>query len=206
LFRSMPILNVYVCPIFEREIDLSCVYPTERANQISECSNKKVRLEKYLVWKLLEYALEHTFGKKITDVKFKKEPTGKWTCNFCEFSLSHTDGAVAVAISRKAVGVDIEGLKKLKSQTVFDRILSEDEKKLLANSSNEQKERLFYEFWTKKESAFKQLNKNTCEYKKLPTLSQRVKTQTININDNSYILSVASDCLEKLKLFTVDLK
>ena len=88
--------------------DFGKVYPPERQAEIDRITNPDVKREKYFVWKLLEYAIEKTAGEPIENYAFEKKPNRKWVSDRLCFSLSHSDGAVAVALSDSAVGVDID--------------------------------------------------------------------------------------------------
>ena len=87
------------------------IYPPERQAEIEKCSNEKVKREKYFVWKLLEYAIFNTIGEPIENFNFEKNPNRKWVSDRVYFSLSHSDGVVAVALSDREVGVDIERIR-----------------------------------------------------------------------------------------------
>ena len=90
LFQKMPIANVYIAEI-PNQSEWGEVYPPARQAEIDAVKNEKVKREKYYVWKLLEYALLHAFGKRIEEISFTKSVNGKWECDFCYFSLSHSE-------------------------------------------------------------------------------------------------------------------
>ena len=84
------------------------LYPKERQAQIENTKNKKLKLQRYFSWKLLEKALHNSFGISIEKCNFTLSDTGKWECDSFYFSISHTKGLVAVAISNRPVGLDLE--------------------------------------------------------------------------------------------------
>lgn len=104
------------------------IYPEERKNYVFAAENGQVVKLRYSVWKLLERAVEDTYGRPMNSLKFTFEESGKWTCeSFC-FSLSHTRGMVVAAISNGGVGADVESIsafEKRMGRPSFARALRE---------------------------------------------------------------------------------
>lgn len=119
-------VDVYVAkiPAQPNYKPLSCA---AREKEINAVKNPTLKSEKYYVWKLLEYALEQSFGMSPDNMTFIKGETGKWMTKECFFSLSHCAGAVAVVVSRTAVGVDIETSRPLSNDRLANKILTEGE-------------------------------------------------------------------------------
>lgn len=196
-------LSVYTA-IIPSHVHVRGVFPSSRSEEIFSCSSKKVQTEKYCVWKLLEYALFHAFGKRIEEISFTKSADGKWECDFCHFSLSHSGNAVAVALADSPVGVDIEKLAPIKnSKGVAKKILTESEAEeyqrlaLCPDSANE----FLLELWTKKESLFKTGKYAKFVPCKIQTGLERVQTRKICLDGEEYLLSVANNSLSQAKFF-----
>lgn len=68
------------------------------------------------------------------------------------FSISHCNKAVCVGISDENIGIDIEIIKK-HSENVVKRVFTEKEASELAKST--EKDKLFFQLWTLKESVVK---------------------------------------------------
>ena len=64
--------------------------PEVRKKEIESCSNFKVKQEKFYIWKLLETAIKECYDVDPKEVVFKKQDNGKWVCDRCFFSLSHS--------------------------------------------------------------------------------------------------------------------
>lgn len=199
-FQNIPIVEVYVAAI-PQDTTISCVYPPERQEEIDECTNEKVKREKYYVWKLLEYALSRSFGYKLQNQTFRKNERGKWECGNCFFSLSHSKNAVAVALSRKNVGVDIELYEPERFLPLANKLLNENERLAYETTPNEQKSEFLIGKWTEKESIFKTLDIVGCKISSVDTLSAKTKTKMIDIQGEKYCLSVASENAEKTRFF-----
>lgn len=165
-----------------------------RRKEIDSCKHPRVKQEKFYVWKLLELGLKESLGLDIKDVKFEKLECGKWICDKCHFSLSHTDDFVAVAISNVNVGIDIELLDKKRDYSALkDKVLFGEEK------FDDKKQ--FLTIWTIKEAYFKTLNQrhfmpNQIDLK----LINNIKNDMININDKDIMLSLVSDKPTEVRL------
>ena len=156
--------------------------------------------ERYYVWKLLEYALNRTFGLKITDVKFWQSPQGKWECDRCEFSLSHSHGALCVALSRKPVGVDIEKIVPPHAKQFAEKILCREELEEFSTLEESAKITYLMEKWTQKESIFK-CHQGASQPLRINTLRFEVVSKTLHVQEAAYCLSVASSCTARLRLY-----
>ncbi len=202
MFRSLPILDVYAAVIPDK-IKIETVYPKQRNTEINGCKNERVKIEKYYVWKLLEQAVSKTFGLKFSDIDFKKNKNGKWECkDFC-FSLSHSNGIVAVALSKTPVGVDVEALNSIKSNKLQNRVLSPDELDKFNDIRDENEKKLFIlEMWTKKECEFKRFGGESFS----PALIDASYAKTLQFEHNGgiYMISVANDNVEKLRFHGID--
>ena len=181
-FSHIPfVCDGYVCDIRQKEIE--------------SCSNFKVKQEKFYIWKLLEIALKQSLGIDIKEVEFRKLDNGKWVCDKCQFSLSHSHGIVCVAISDAYIGVDLEYMdSKRNPLKLLDKTLCGDEK---CETENE-----FFVLWTIKEAAFKYKNENRFDPQKIDTTKiENVKTDYLNIGAEKYVYSLVGDNLENIKVY-----
>ena len=188
--KSLPLLHVYVA-VMPDEKKLSALYPKERNEEVNSIKNESVRLEKYYVWRLLEYALDRSLGIKLKKTDIKKGESGKWKCSEFELSLSHSSGALAVAISRKPVGVDIEKVSEPRSERFAERILTEKEFNNYSDTKTVSRREFLIRKWTEKESIFKSLDKKYFNPREIETESFPVRTEKLTLNGEEYMLSVA---------------
>ena len=199
MFKKLPIVDVYLAEM-PTEGKLGKLYPRTRQEEIKAVKNEKVKREKYYVWKLLEYGLYRSFGKKIKDVSFVKQETGKWTCDACEFSLSHSHNVVCVVLSRAAVGVDVEKIEAPRVDIV-DRVLSEAEKAEYALLCGGQKDDFLIHAWAKKESLFKGKNIKSLSLEDFKNQEGVVMEKTLHFSDGAYALAVATTTPEKIRIY-----
>ena len=201
MFQSLPLVDVYTCAI-PCELEMTPLYPESRQAELDSVSNIRVKTEKWCAWKLLEYALERSLGVKMKQTEFEKNENGKWTSEKCFFSISHSDEAVAVAVSRKPVGVDIESHLPSQNDRFADKILNENERALYDSTADEAREHFLLEKWTAKESLFKK-DGTLAGFipKEQDTLSGGLRTLSAKVGGKSYTLSVATDTPKSLRIY-----
>ena len=141
-----------------------------RAEYVCSILDEKRREQSYFAWKLLEYALKIEGVEK---PNFYKKGN-KWGVLGDEiyFSITHSHYAVAVAISKDLVGVDVEKIteKLLPLKKKFsDFIEGEDELVTLAK------------FWTGSEARYKR------------SAPAEINNYIFTNNMDRYCLSVCSD-------------
>lgn len=203
LFRKMPVTDVYFATL-PAEAKVGTLENAERMRELDAVSNEKVRLEKYYVWKLLCYALERSFGMRGKKLSFTKEKWGGWSVDGAELSLSHSNGVLAVAVSRAPVGIDVERVSVPSAQRVAQSILNEGELAVFNGMDGDRDEWLI-RTWTAKEAIFKTKKEHAFIPKECDTLSQTVKSDCIEFNGERFIWSVATETPEKIRVFNVEL-
>lgn len=193
---NAPIVHVYIATI-PQNVQVCSVSPKQREEEINACSHERVKKEKYCAWKLLEYALKHSFGLSLSELEFQKTERGKWTTPSCYFSLTHCDGVAAVAVSLDKVGVDVEKYSD-KLRSASRRFLTE--KETLCLQSLKECEQLDYlaRKWTQKESIFKAFGEGGFAPTRIETDEYKTLTKTL---ENGYVLSVASNDVEQIRWY-----
>ena len=200
MFRNMPIVDVYLAamPLDAPIGDVEC---KARREEINSVSNERVKREKYFVWKLLCYALERSFGMRGKKLELKKESYGGWSAGDIYVSLSHSNGALAVAVSRAPVGVDIEHVHSPRSERIAEHIMSAAELAEYERTPAEEKEERLVEIWTAKEAIFKSKMIASFIPNQNDTLSETFKTSRITFGDTKYAWSVATDTPNRVRVF-----
>ena len=195
----MSVTDLYIALISDKPIEK--VYPTERQEYIQSTSNEVLRNQRYFIWKLLEYALKNSFGFDFKEMKFNLNEQGRWECDKCYFSLSHSNNVVAVAVSDSLVGVDIESSNRSVSDTLYKKILTDKEISEYINMEKSEQKNYLIKKWTAKESLFKMGESKVFHPKELQN-DRKVYTNTIILNDIAFCYSVTNDNIEKLRVFT----
>lgn len=200
MFRSLPIADLYIAAIPDTE-PTSPLSSPEREAEIASVGNEKVRREKYYVFKLLEYALERSFGAKPGSINLHKNENGKWVCDSYELSLSHSHGMLAVAVSRAPIGVDIEAISAPRSEKMAERIMTEEELSVFSSLDDKEKEAELISTWCRKEAIFKSLNEPAFYPSKIDTKAYKTVTRTLDTEDARYVWVVATATPERLRVF-----
>ena len=123
-------------------------------HEIENISNEVRKKERIISRFLLE-----TLVSRKVEVKYAD--SGKPFCDGMHFSISHTKNFVAVIVSNKPVGVDIE----YKSDRIFritEKFMHPDELKTLSECSEKQKFALIC--WCAKETVFKIIEENGVDF------------------------------------------
>lgn len=132
------------------------IYPDERCKEIESVDNQELKEQKISSWNLLETAVKDCFGYDFNTLSFLKNANRKWTCDKLCFSLSHTAGRVAVAVSDKPVGVDIEGFAAFEKRCERSPgFLQSFAKKILCEGESFTGAYDLLKAWTAKESIIK---------------------------------------------------
>ncbi len=199
-FRDIPVLDVYIAKIPDK-IDYSPLYPGERDEEISLVTNETVKMEKYYAWVLLKIAIERSLGYDFNSLSFTKLEGGKWICDKCEFSISHSSGALAVAVSKKPVGIDIEGADRITNQAISKRILTNGEYEVFSSLPEEQKNEYLIRAWTAKEAYYKYNSSGVFSPSSIEVNSSVLHTDFIFTSDIPLYLSVVSEDIGKIRIF-----
>lgn len=191
--RELPVADVYVARFpFDTENDE--IFPQARRDEIEKCTGH-VRAQKYYVWKLLEYALMRTFGLKMNALSIKNK-RGKWVSDEASFSVSHCEDSVAVAVSRKDVGVDIERVSPERFDSrMREQMLTDGERANIACDEQAARERANL-LWTVKEAEFKRAGGKNFVPNKIDCGVVACKSALVISEDASYYLTVASEYAE----------
>jgi phosphopantetheine--protein transferase-like protein len=113
------------------------------------------------------------------------------------FSLSHCEEVVAVAISRKPVGLDVEKVSD-RMEKIKDKILTQRE--FTRYEEREDKSLYLAEKWTQKESIFKMQGGKAFIPNKIET--EDYKTHTARLKDlDGYLFSVAADEVKLVRTY-----
>ena len=100
---------------------------------------------------LLLYAI---FGEQTSHSQFERGRRGKPAlANHSPFNITHAGDYAVLALSKEAVGVDLERFRPLDWQRIAERFFHPEERAYLAHSPEPEKD--FFRIWTLKESYLK---------------------------------------------------
>ena len=196
-FRKMPLVDVYLAALPQAPVGepLNC---SLRQQELDGISNEQVRREKYYAWKLLEYGLFRSLGLKTEKLQITKKENGQYVADKAYFSISHSANALAVAVSRSPVGVDIEPMDAPCKPGMAERILHPNERIKL---QGQDLEAYFISMWTAKEALFKASGGDRFEPAAWDTTQGGFVGCEKTVAGRACSLSVATDMPEKLRIF-----
>lgn len=127
--------------------------PTARQEKVKRYAKTEDKQLGVAAFALLCYAL-NLYGYKIGDYELSKNENGKpYFKNLpLNFNISHTENAVACAVSQTDIGVDIQK-KNVEYSRVMHRVCCKNEIDLILSSKNPTED--FVKLWTLKESYVK---------------------------------------------------
>ena len=100
------------------------------------------------------------------------------------FNISHKKDIIGIAVSKKAIGLDIEYIDSLKpiNDSVLKHFFSNSERLHIKSNKD------LLEIWTKKEAYIKLIGGKVVDTKKVDTFNLNVKFNNFKIND--YIITI----------------
>lgn len=138
----------------ERENFLALV-SDEKKEKISR-QKSQIKANTMLMGEILaKKAISNKYGIDIRKITFSLTENGKPYIperDDIHFNISHSGDYVALALSDKPVGIDIEMIKPV-NKTLAKKILNEEE--FLVFEASEDKDSEFIKFWTMKEAVIK---------------------------------------------------
>ena len=195
--------TVYVAN-FDANITVDDVVPAIRNEFIQRCADLKTRQQRYCVWRLLDYALRKNSGKGVDGFHFTVSDNGKWSCNDgVNFSLTHCNNVVAVALSNNDVGIDIEAVANFArhvSDNLYKRVLTDSEQSMLRNAPVERHAQILAQIWTQKESIFKLQGDSAFIPKLIDSTKFVSNSRLLMLDDEQYALSVATAIPSEINL------
>ena len=192
--------DVYVAAI-PQQTPIGHVQCALRQAYIERGKSEVARREKYYVWKLLEHALRQSLGVDIDAISFSLEPCGKWRAEGCEFSLSHGDGVVAVAVSRAPVGVDVQRVTSPRHADFARRVLNDTEFAHYAGLLEQERLSYLIGAWAAKEALFKMRGEASFVPSKLEEASDGITKTMVSINEAPYVCVVATSAPSQIRFF-----
>ena len=203
--RQTADVHLYIAPLPKRE-PKGRVYPSSREEYINSATSDIVRRERFYVWRLLERALKLSFGMKLKRLEIKKLDSGAWSVGDINISLSHGGGALAVALSRVPVGVDVERVGERSVGHLSHRVLTEEELALFNDTDEESREELMLTLWVKKEAIFKCSGKESFSPAKISASGVGLTSDRVTLGDDGYVWAVATDSKSNVNLHVLDSK
>lgn len=162
-----------------------------RLEKIRKSSNNLLKKEQLGANLLLNDILENYFFMDITKVEYIYNEYGKPYIKDSNlyFSLSHSNGVIALAVSKEEIGIDIELIKDVKDNLAH-KVMNEAEYNIYKGLSKNDKINYFYEVWTSKEAYVKKLGSALTLNPSNINIDTDVILKNINISNSQYMIAL----------------
>ncbi|MBP3503670.1 MAG: 4'-phosphopantetheinyl transferase superfamily protein [Bacilli bacterium] len=142
---------------------------------------------------LLTDVLENTYFQEIDKIEYIYNESGKPYIKDSSlyFSLSHSNGIIALTVSKEEIGLDIELIKDVKD-TLSRRIMNDLEYNTYQSLNKESKKIYFFEVWTSKEAYIKKLGTSITLNPSNISIEDDVLLKKINISSNEYMIALTN--------------
>ena len=186
---------VYILNANNLSTDLS-IYKNidkKRLEKIQKSNNSLFIKEQLGSSILLNDVLEHTYFIDCENLEYFYNDFGKpyLKDKNLYFSLSHSNGIVALTISKEEIGLDIELIKDIKDN-LARRVMNDDEHKMYQNLTKENKKIYFFEVWTSKEAYIKKLGTSITLNPANILIEEDVLLKKINISNQEYMIALTN--------------
>ena len=197
--RAISVLDIYISKVPEK-VKLNCRVPRIRRRDIATVSNERVFREKAYASMLLDHAMRKSLGIKLRRAEIQKLSSGKWVSPFCEFSISHSGGFCAVAISQKPVGVDIEPIREPSAEGFAKRVLTPKELSGYESLSGDERMEYLMLKWCEKESIFKASGKEAFVPSAIET-GKNTRSKIILLDGRKFALGIYAESFLKMNIY-----
>jgi 4'-phosphopantetheinyl transferase len=162
-----------------------------RLEKIKKSSNVLFKKEQLGANLLLNDILENYFFMDITKVEYIYNEYGKPYIKDSNlyFSLSHSNGVIALAVSKEEIGIDIELIKDVKDNLAL-KVMNEAEYNIYKGLSKNDKINYFYEVWNSKEAYVKKLGTTLTLNPSNINIDTDVILKNINISNSQYMIAL----------------
>ena len=162
-----------------------------RLEKIKKSSNILFKKEQLGSSILLNDILENYFFMDTTKVEYIYNEFGKPYIKDSNlyFSLSHSNGVIALAVSKEEIGLDIEIIKDVKDNLAL-KVMNEAEYNIYKGLSKNDKISYFYEVWTSKEAYVKKLGSALTLNPSNINIDTDVILKNINISNSQYMIAL----------------
>ena len=192
--------RLFVCKLASKVCQVA---HQERQKEIDKCRSTLTKLEKYTSWKLLEYAVQTTFGLPLDTLDIHKNHNGKWVCEGMFFSISHSHGLCAVIVDNAPIGLDMQKYIPQKfNKKLLRRIATECElNQFVGDVCDFPEWGMFVPYcdghkilslWCKKEALFKKLDLPAFVTRNLDTTIAKFVETSFTFDNAHYHIAIAT--------------
>lgn len=198
--------NDYLCVFLSSSLYAPGIWDVKnetRQIDILNTKNERLRTEKLIASRLLEYAFSFV-GDPDGVYGLSKDGNGRWYSPSRYVSITHSGGAVGVAISSLPVGIDIESIDSTRAERICAKFMNDDEIKSHFALPTERRALNSLLHWTGKEAVFKAFGEGSFLPRSIDLKSYPVSNITLEFSSISYLLSICSEIGSLIKVTTIE--
>ena len=186
---------VYILNANNLKTDLSLYknIDDKRLEKIKKSNNTLFIKEQLGTHLLLSDILENSYFQDLESLEYIYNDFGKPFIKDSNlyFSLSHSNGIVALIVSKEEIGLDIELIKDVKDN-LAKKIMNDIEYNTYQSLNKESKKIYFFEVWTSKEAYIKKLGTSITLNPSNISIEEDVLLKKINISSSEYMIAVTN--------------
>lgn len=171
--------------------------PSKKLKKVQNSTNETYIKEQLIGQKLLNYILVADYHLDLSKIEYIYNDYGKPYLKNLNlfFSISHSNGVVAVGVSDKEVGIDLELVRPVPFALV-KKVLSMDELSKYQSLDEKEKLEYFFSIWTKKEALVKKNGTSVILNANKIASDKKIYTTSIRLDNQQYLLSSTITNLE----------
>lgn len=186
---------VYILNANNLKTDLSLYsnIDPKRLDKIKKSNNNLFIKEQLGSHLLLTDVLENTYFIDTEKLEFNYNEYGKPYLKDINlyFSLSHSNGIVALTVSKEEIGLDIELIKDVKDN-LAKKIMNEAEYSIYQELNKLDKKIYFFEVWTSKEAYIKKSGTTLTLNPSNINIEEDIILKKIYISSNEYMIALTN--------------
>lgn len=183
----LQITNELNSDIYQKLTQLVSSEKMQKLGKLKQDIDKKLSLYAEI---LLKLALQRQLGLNLEDIQLDYDEMGKpFIKNHPKafVSIAHSGNRIAVAVSQKPIGIDIEKLKTANLK-IAKRFFTPEENKIITTAKDISS--AFFTVWTKKEAYLKCLGTGLRQaLNSFSTIDDAIKGDFFTIKEAGYIIS-----------------
>lgn len=148
-------------------------------DKIDAKKNEKSKKQSILGYTLLRKGIYEIYQKKELKITFNEN--GKPECDFCFFSISHSENMVVCVIFDQPIGIDVQKISSIKQREKYKFFTAKES--VYVNQNPDVLNKKFIEIFSKKEAVIKMLGLSFSDSKSIDTFSDEFNFKTEIIDE-----------------------
>lgn len=185
-------INIYI--VDSKKINITDDFynhlPSRKLKKVQASTNELFIKEQLISQRLLNDILESDYGLDLATIEYVYNEQGKPYLKDLDlyFSVSHSNGVIAVGVNEAEFGIDLELVKAVPSK-VITKVLTPNELNIYSTLNEKAKSEYFFKIWTKKEAIVKKQGTSIVFNANKIETDENIYTTSFKLGHKQYILS-----------------